>query len=399
MFARRILFSVAALLLLGLFAAPIKVGAQETPIQPAVFVDTDEDGLSDTDETDYGTDPNLYDTDEDGFGDNQEVVNGSDPLDPNSVPANGQPGVDTDGDQLSDAEEAEIGTDPTKTDTDGDELSDFAEVGFEPGSSTGTDPLKFDTDGDGLGDGAELRQDGWGTDPTKADTDGDGFNDGDELFVFDTDPKDPASVPAGQGPATLIVEVRILPAGYTGNDYIGDSQPLPDVHVRAMMPGSDIAHGGRTDSNGSVVVPGLISSNYSVTLEVPGDFANFLTFFGTADGFEPRQHENENTNAPFVYIGPGETLYGTFYVFPVDTEGDEPAPAPAPQPQTPSPASAPQPQAPTASPVEVSALPNTGAGVESSSTGFEVSMVLIAVAGAALALAAIGGLRQARRQG
>lgn len=127
--------------------------------------DTDEDGLFDGEEVREGgpgTDPTKYDTDGDGFGDNQEVVTGSDPLDPESVPATGEPGVDSDGDLLTDVQEAEIGTDPNNPDTDGDGLTDFAEVGFEPGSSTGTDPLNSDTDGDGLNDGEEINN---GTDP------------------------------------------------------------------------------------------------------------------------------------------------------------------------------------------------------------------------------------------
>ncbi len=127
--------------------------------------DTDEDGLFDGEEVREGgpgTDPTKYDTDGDGFGDNQEVVNGSDPLDPDSVPATGEPGVDTDGDLLTDVQEAEIGTDPNDSDTDGDGLTDFAEVGFEPGSSTGTDPLNPDSHGDGLNDGEEINN---GTDP------------------------------------------------------------------------------------------------------------------------------------------------------------------------------------------------------------------------------------------
>ena len=385
--ARRIIFSIAALFLLGLFAAPIRANAEEPPIQPAEYVDTDGDGLSDDDEPTYGTDPALYDTDGDGFGDNQEVVNGSDPLDSTSVPANGEPGVDTDGDLLTDAQEAEIGTDPTKPDTDSDELSDFAEVGFEPGSSTGTDPLAFDTDGDGLGDGAELRQDGWGTDPTKFDTDGDGFNDGDELFVHGTDPKDPTSAPAEVAGITLIIDVRILPVGYTGNDYVGDSEPLAGVNIDEMMPGSDYAHGGPTDGNGRVIFGGLIQGDHIVALGVPGDFADFITFYGTESIPEPRQHEGQNTNSTIVYIGPGETLYGTFYVIPVDAKGEEPAPAPAPQPQ-----------APVASPAPVTALPNTGAGVDSSGIDIGIPVALFAVAGAALALAAFGTLRHARRQ-
>jgi hypothetical protein len=64
---------------------------------------------------------------------------------------------------LTDAQEAELGTNPELADSDGDGLTDFAEVGFEPGSATGTNPLVVDTDGDGVGDGEEVAN---GTDPT-----------------------------------------------------------------------------------------------------------------------------------------------------------------------------------------------------------------------------------------
>ncbi len=82
--------------------------------------------------------------------------------------------VDTDGDGLSDAEEAKLGTDPNSPDTDGDGLTDGAEV-----NTYHTNPLVADTDGDGLTDGDEVNV--WHTDPTKADTDGDGFSDGQEV--------------------------------------------------------------------------------------------------------------------------------------------------------------------------------------------------------------------------
>jgi hypothetical protein len=50
-------------------------------------VDTDEDGLSDDDETDiYGTDPAQFDTDGDCYGDGTEVSGETDPLDPASFP-------------------------------------------------------------------------------------------------------------------------------------------------------------------------------------------------------------------------------------------------------------------------------------------------------------------------
>jgi len=98
-----------------------------------------------------------------------------------SEPAVQKP-VDTDGDGLTDAQEAKLGTNPNKADTDGDRLSDGDEV-----NKYKTDPLKADTDGDGLSDGDEVLS--HGTDPLKADTDGDGLNDGDEINQYHTDPK------------------------------------------------------------------------------------------------------------------------------------------------------------------------------------------------------------------
>jgi hypothetical protein len=42
---------------------------------------SDADGLSDLDEYNYGTDPNLADTDGDGWSDSEEITMGTDPLD------------------------------------------------------------------------------------------------------------------------------------------------------------------------------------------------------------------------------------------------------------------------------------------------------------------------------
>jgi cell wall-associated NlpC family hydrolase len=117
------------------------------------------------------------------------------------------PGIDADGDGVTDAREKALGTaagdadsdhdnlsdgfelmvlhtDPTKADTDGDGISDSMEL------ATGTDPNKPDTDGDGVLDGSrdttDTDVDGLtdalerliGTDPNRADSDGDGFLDG-----------------------------------------------------------------------------------------------------------------------------------------------------------------------------------------------------------------------------
>ncbi|MFK7929109.1 MAG: hypothetical protein AB8H79_13030 [Myxococcota bacterium] len=70
------------------------------------------------------------------------------------------PDADTDGDGLTDGEEAELGTDPSVADTDEDGLNDGAEV-----NTHDTDPLDSDSDADGYLDGDEVAA---GTDPKDA---------------------------------------------------------------------------------------------------------------------------------------------------------------------------------------------------------------------------------------
>ena len=71
---------------------------------------------------------------------------------------------DTDGDGLTDSEEAALGTDPNNPDSDGDGINDGDEV------AAGTDPTNADTDGDGVPDG----EDADALDPN-SDSDGEGF--------------------------------------------------------------------------------------------------------------------------------------------------------------------------------------------------------------------------------
>jgi hypothetical protein len=79
--------------------------------------------------------------------------------------------MDDDADGLTNRQEIELSTLPEVADTDQDGLSDGDEV------NRGTDPLRPDTDGDGLLDGEEVRA---GLNPLSADTDGDGLNDRDD---------------------------------------------------------------------------------------------------------------------------------------------------------------------------------------------------------------------------
>lgn len=130
--------------------------------------DLDQDGLTNTQEQELGTQAQVADTDGDGLNDGLEVLT----LETSALLP------DTDGDTLTDAEEVNTyNTNPLRVDTDGDALDDAAEL------SAGTDPLNPDSDDDGLADGLENPN---GTNPLIADSDGDGMNDGFEIdFGFD----------------------------------------------------------------------------------------------------------------------------------------------------------------------------------------------------------------------
>jgi outer membrane protein OmpA-like peptidoglycan-associated protein len=153
--------------------------------------DSDDDGHDDADEGDGDVDgdsvPNYLDLESDGDGVDDDVEGAGDAdgdgipawLDPDEV---GGPTTDTDGDGLTDDEEAALGTDPADEDSDDDGLTDGVEV-----NQTDTDPLDEDSDDDGLNDGEEIDL---GSDPLDTDSDGDGLDDGVEVNTHGTDPTD-----------------------------------------------------------------------------------------------------------------------------------------------------------------------------------------------------------------
>jgi outer membrane protein OmpA-like peptidoglycan-associated protein len=89
--------------------------------------------------------------------------------------------LDSDRDGLADTDEATWKTNPFDPDTDKDGLKDGAEV-----YTHHTDPLNPDSDNDLLNDGDEVYT--WKTDPNKADTDDGGVIDGHEALEDKTDP-------------------------------------------------------------------------------------------------------------------------------------------------------------------------------------------------------------------
>jgi hypothetical protein len=143
----------------------------------SILTDADDDGVPD--ELDAENNNPSNDSDGDGYANDLEKAAGTDPLDAGSVPP------DNDNDGIVDV------LDP---DDDNDGLPDTVEDENQNGTqdSGETDPFNADTDGDGLDDGVEDRnhnghQDfitvGEGlqlieTDPLNADTDGDGLDDG-----------------------------------------------------------------------------------------------------------------------------------------------------------------------------------------------------------------------------
>lgn len=255
-------------------------------------VDTDGDGLTDTEETtgsendahgNEPTDPNTADTDGDGIDDGDEIDGGTDPNDPLDP---GGPTVDTDGDGLSDVEETtgsenddygneptnptdadsdddgssdgeeiELGTDPNDADTDGDGLFDGEEVDGTENSfpSPATDPLDPDSDNDRLTDGQETSGalnafPGAATDPNDDDTDDDGLFDGQEVLGIRVQEQ----VQSAPDRSANIGRVRTNPNSRdTDADGLGDRVEVVGFTIkqRVRIPGGEFYTTGKVRTN------------------------------------------------------------------------------------------------------------------------------------------------------
>ena len=147
--------------------------------------DSDNDGMNDCFEIQFGLDPLVADSeddiDQDGLTNWQEFEAGANPL-----------LADSDQDGVSDADEASRHSDPLVTDTDHDGLSDLTEF------TLGTDPTHEDSDSDGFSDYDEIQL---GYDPLSQaeglmDSDQDGYSNRQEILAgFDW--QDGTSFPEG----------------------------------------------------------------------------------------------------------------------------------------------------------------------------------------------------------
>ena len=122
-------------------AAPKAVEAASNISQAATnLADSDNDGLSDELENRYGSNPFSADTDGDGYLDGEEVKNGYSPTSPAGLgksvvtAVSGQTDTDTDSDGLSNSDESKYGSNPNNPDTDADGYLDGVEVknGYSP---------------------------------------------------------------------------------------------------------------------------------------------------------------------------------------------------------------------------------------------------------------------------
>lgn len=166
-----------------------------------LLVDSDGDGLSDEDEAALGTDPTTPDTDGDGLQDGIEVRASTDPLAPTTVHGCDST-LDADLDGLSECEERLVGTMDCMGDTDGDGLPDLVEV------ASGTEPLVAEETRDGDRDGFpnldEVRRQ---TDPRSTDLE----SIGSRSHAYEREelaPPEPGSDPSDPCPGRLRYRIR-----------------------------------------------------------------------------------------------------------------------------------------------------------------------------------------------
>ena len=225
---------------------PISDGGNSPPLEEDL--DDDNDGLTDQEETEAGTNPLNPDSDGDGLTDGAEV---------NTHETNPTL-IDSDGDGLTDSQELtgfirpDWTTDPNNIDSDGDSISDFDEQtgtyipeGETEASGYITNPTTKDTDGDGIEDKTE--QDGVTSDmsgethqisPIATDTDGDGLSDDKELGFDDV-------YFNNLEPAVATISDNVPTGGFGSSQVKNLTIQLNDVYFKASTSQSETGDGSQ----------------------------------------------------------------------------------------------------------------------------------------------------------
>jgi len=197
--------------------------------------------------------------------------------------------LDSDGDGLTNGEEAALGTDPGNPDSDYDGLGDGEEV-----NTIGTDPLDDDTDDDGILDGNEVgatsvaavasarvgaqgaAMSTFATNPLSADSDGDGIQDGTEVgltapqgsgtslavFVPDSDPNSTTDPVNSDSDGDGLSDGAEDPNGNGSRDPGETDATNPDSDGDGVSDGVEVASGSDPNDPESqpVAVPALPAS-------------------------------------------------------------------------------------------------------------------------------------------
>ncbi len=176
---------------------------------------------------------------------------------------------DADSDGLTNVEEFQADTDPQVADTDGDGLNDGEEV-----HTHNTDPLLADTDTDGLSDADEVNT--YGTNPTVADSDSDGVLDGSEV-ALGSDPLDPLVYPinvAQRGTGLMGTKTALDSGTETNYSQQGTFSQIVDGNLSSRV---DTYNGGQPNAADTVSFVGVQWTN-DIPEEVFGLRLRLATF-------------------------------------------------------------------------------------------------------------------------
>jgi hypothetical protein len=258
--------------------------ATEIPVDTTT--DTDGDGLTDYDESTYGTYSDDTDSDDDGLSDGDEI-NGdstygytSDPLD-----------TDTDDDTISDYDEV-MGTsgyfsDPASPDTNDDGIGDLIEItfGIDPQDTTMEDYLFFDLAGDSAtaqytGDDGNIT----GTVDIRTDDDESyGYLDGTDYLTVDI------------GNATMAGAERVIIMAHV----------LPDGEQMATIFGQNAVDSSGADTCDTTIIPvNLVAATTEYGFGITTDATTGIVQAGTVS--------NEWVALTGIWFADEETMY--FYV-------------------------------------------------------------------------------------
>jgi hypothetical protein len=127
---------------------------------------------------------------------------------------------------------------------------------------------------------------------------------------------------AAQESGSFDIHAFTCPVEYTGLDYLNDCSPTAGVGVHVDGTDSNFTTAGMTDDSGLAHVPFMNPGNYTITIDVPGDFATFVTTCSTPGYVEPLQLTNPNTNQIGVTMSEGEAITCAFYIIPDNAKGE-----------------------------------------------------------------------------